>query len=51
MVKTDDLAVARERAQSLGLVVGPLCEGAHETRFTATAPGGWPVTFYAPRAA
>ncbi len=49
MVKTDDLTAARERAQAQGLAVSPLRQGPHETRFTATAPGGWPVTFYAPR--
>ena len=50
MVKVDDLAAARDRATRLGLPVGPDREGPHETRFTLTAPGGWPVTFYASRA-
>ncbi|MHB8530082.1 MAG: VOC family protein [Caulobacteraceae bacterium] len=49
MVKVDDLAAARERATKLGLTIGPDRQGPHETRFTLTAPGGWPVTFYAPR--
>ncbi len=49
MVKVDDLDAARENAEKAGLAVGPLREGPHETRFTVTSPGGWPVTFYAPR--
>ncbi len=49
MVKVDDLIAARGRAEAAGLAVGAVREGPHETRFTLTAPGGWPVTFYAPR--
>jgi len=49
MVKVDDLEEARERAQNLGLEVSQTRQGPHEARFTATAPGGWPILFYAPR--
>ncbi len=51
MIKVDDLAAARDRATGLGLAIGPDRQGPHETRFTLTAPGDWPVTFYASRAA
>jgi hypothetical protein len=50
MIKVDDLAAARAAALAAGLTVGDDQIGSHETRFTALAPGGWPATFYAPRA-
>jgi len=45
LVKVDDMEEARRRAASAGLEVGPTREGPHELRFTATGPGGWPITF------
>lgn len=49
MIKVSDLAAARARAEALGLAPSAISDGPHERRFTAEAPGGWPVTFYAPR--
>ena len=46
MVKVDDLEEARRRAQSLGLEVGPVREGPHETRCSVIGPGGWPILIY-----
>lgn len=50
MVKVADLSSARDAALSAGLSVSDPTVGPHEVRCTATAPGGWPVTFYAPKA-
>ena len=49
MIKVADVAAAREQAASLGLAVGDLQQGPHETRCLITGPGGWPVVVYAPR--
>ena len=49
MIKVGDLAAARDQAVAAGLDVGAIQEGPHELRCTLTAPGGWPVTLYAPR--
>jgi hypothetical protein len=49
IIKVDDLADARRRVAALGLDAGDVRRGAHESRFTAIGPGGWPVTFYAPQ--
>ena len=50
MIKVGDLAAAREAALAKGLSVTEPQEGPHETRCVVTAPGGWPVILYAPRA-
>jgi hypothetical protein len=49
MIKVNDVKAARSAAQSQGLSVGEIDEGPHETRCTATAPGGWSIVFYCPR--
>ncbi|HEY5070596.1 MAG TPA: VOC family protein [Caulobacteraceae bacterium] len=49
MIKVDDLDEARRLARAVGVAVGENREGPHELRFVATAPGGWPIVFYAPR--
>jgi hypothetical protein len=46
MVKVDDLDEARRRAADLGLEVGPVREGPHETRCSVIGPGGWPILIY-----
>ena len=51
MIKVADLAEARRAAVGQGLVAGDIQTGPHEIRFVAAAPGGWPVTFYAPKPA
>jgi catechol 2,3-dioxygenase-like lactoylglutathione lyase family enzyme len=50
MVKVDDLAAAKASLEASGVEVGETAAGPHESRFVATAPGGWPVVFYAPKA-
>jgi hypothetical protein len=49
MIKVDDLAEARRRVLAAGLTADATMEGPHELRFTAAGPGGWPITFYAPK--
>ena len=49
MIKVSDLTEARRRAVEQGLQVGAISDGAHEQRLEVRTPGGWPVTFYAPR--
>ena len=51
MIKVNDLEAARSAALAAGLAVTEPVAGPHEARCTATAPGGWPVTFYAPKGA
>jgi hypothetical protein len=50
MIKVGDLAAARSAALAKGLAVSDPQEGPHEVRCVVTAPGGWPVILYAPRA-
>ncbi len=50
MIKVGDLAAARAAATAAGLAVSEPQEGAHEVRCVVTAPGGWPIILYAPRA-
>ena len=47
LVKVDDLDATRADLLDRGLDVTAIEQGPHERRCTATAPGGWVVTFYA----
>ena len=46
MLKTQDVALTRNRLLELGLSVGELHTGQHERRFEVVAPGGAAVVFY-----
>jgi hypothetical protein len=46
LVKVEDLEATRAGLVAGGLEVGEIETGPHERRCTATAPGGWVVTFY-----
>jgi hypothetical protein len=46
LVKVDDLEATRAGLLAGGLQVGEIETGPHERRCTATAPGGWALTFY-----
>lgn len=49
MIKVGDLTAARAAFAAQGLPISEIEEGPHELRCTGQAPGGWPVTLYAPK--
>jgi hypothetical protein len=48
MLKASGLEETRERLAAAGVAVSEIEHGAHERRFVATTPGGWPVAVYEP---